>query len=101
MIVIFAGWTKSRITRATVGREEGLHQSPPQRSICSRRRSFIPAAVPFPLVVAFDVFIEEFPSVIPAYSAVHSDLGLKVGEKAFQGIVGIWEAEFRTIIERP
>ena len=25
MIVIFAGWTKSRIARATVGREEGLH----------------------------------------------------------------------------
>ena len=32
--------------RATVGREEGLQgQSPPQRPICSSRRSYIPAAV--------------------------------------------------------
>ena len=32
--------------RATVGREEGLSgQSPPQRPICSSRRSYIPAAV--------------------------------------------------------
>ena len=29
MIGFFAGWTKSRIARATVGREEGLFPEPP------------------------------------------------------------------------
>ena len=37
----------SRVTtRATVGREESLSASSPQRPICSRRRPYIPAAVP-------------------------------------------------------
>ena len=37
----------SRVTtRATVGREESLSASSPQRPICSRRRPYLPAAVP-------------------------------------------------------
>ena len=39
-------WTFLVITPATVGREESLSASSPQRPICSRRRPYIPAAVP-------------------------------------------------------
>ena len=47
------------VNRATVGREEGLQgQSPPQRPICSSRRSYIPAAVP--LVCNFSTDQERF-----------------------------------------
>ena len=40
-----AAWTFLVITPATVGREESLSASSPQRPICSRRRPCIPAAV--------------------------------------------------------
>ena len=57
-------------------------------SAFSRRRSYIPAAVPVS-IMSSDVFVQQLFSVFPAYSAMDSDLRLEVGEEPLKGVVGV------------
>lgn len=57
--------------------------------------------LPFPLIVSFHEFVKEFLTVLPADSAMDADLCFQFREQPFQGIVGIWQAQFRPVIESP
>ena len=68
--------------------------------IFSRRRSYIPAAVPVS-IMSSDVFVQQLFPVFPAYSAMDSDLRLEVGEEPLKGVVGVGEASLRMVVESP
>ena len=51
--------------------------SRPQRLICSRRRSYIPATVTVS-IMPLDIFIQKLPSVFLADSTMHSHFSFKI-----------------------
>ena len=77
MAVIFAGWTKSRIDRATAGREEGPFPEPPAAS------GLLPPEMLYSgggagLEVSFDVFVQQLLPVLLADPTVNSYFRFKV-----------------------
>lgn len=65
-----------------------------------RRRSYIPAAVPMS-IMSSDVFVQQLFPVLPAYSAMDSDLRLEIREEPLKGVVGVGEASLRMVVESP
>ena len=66
----------------------------------SRRRSYIPAAVPVS-IMSSDVFVQQFLPVFFADSTMNPDLCLEVGEEPLKSVVGVRETGLRMVVESP
>ena len=66
----------------------------------SRRRSYIPAAVPVS-IMSSDVFVQQFLPVFFADSTMNPDFCLEVGEEPLKSVVGVRETGLRMVVESP
>lgn len=80
--------------------ERAAPTSSAQCLIFSRRRSYIPAAVPVS-IMSSDVFVQEFLPVFFADPAMNPDLCLEVGEEPLKGVVCVGKPCLRMVVESP
>ena len=83
-------WTFGVMERQNSSTERASPMGSAQCLNFSRRRSYIPAAVPVS-IMSSDVFVQQFLPVFFADSTMNPDLCLRVREEPLKSVVGVRE----------